>query len=185
MLSVPVPHLVFFLAPSPRIHKVGLSLVVDHSGKVFKRKGSAAVSLKDVAINKEVAQLETINVFPTIFFFGWWDSALLQVVAATLKASGGRGHFSKHLLAEAVHLFYSNFNLFPNGLPANLPAIEEWSAKNGQAIARLATRFFFPLIILFDLYILLDSHFRQHDFAQQLDDQILARARIFNGFVMS
>lgn len=70
MLSVPVPHLVFFLAPSPRIHKVGLSLVVDHSGKVFKRKGSAAVSLKDVAINKEVAQLETINVFPTIFFLG-------------------------------------------------------------------------------------------------------------------
>lgn len=82
---VPVPHLDFFLAPSPRIHKVGLSLVVDHSGKVFKRKGSAAVSLKDVAINKEVAQLETI-VFPTIMFFG-------VERAGFSFASGSCGHF--------------------------------------------------------------------------------------------
>lgn len=55
----------------------------------------------------------------------------------------------------------------------------------GKQLHALPLGFFFPLIILFDFYILLDSHFRQRDFAQQLDDQILARARIFNGFVMS
>ena len=34
--------------------EVGLSLVTDHSGRVFKRKGSAACSLKDVSMNREV-----------------------------------------------------------------------------------------------------------------------------------
>ena len=39
-----------------RLKRVGLSLVADHSGQVFKRRGSAPISLRDVAINKEVPQ---------------------------------------------------------------------------------------------------------------------------------
>lgn len=37
--------------------QVGLNLIQDHSGRVFQRKGTAAVTLKDVISNKEVSQL--------------------------------------------------------------------------------------------------------------------------------
>lgn len=42
--------------------EVGLSFISDHSGKVFKRKGAAACTLKDVAANREVARFEDFNV---------------------------------------------------------------------------------------------------------------------------
>ena len=58
-------------------------------------------------------------------------------MAACIRASGGRGYFSKYLLSDAVELFYKENNLFPNGLRPGLPAIDEWLAKNGQALARL------------------------------------------------
>ena len=58
-------------------------------------------------------------------------------MAACIRASAGRGYFSKHLLADAIEVFYTENKLFPNGLRPGLPAIDEWVARNGQALARL------------------------------------------------
>lgn len=109
--------------------EVGLSLVSDYSGKCFQRAGTKRVSLKDVASNGEA-----------IFYFGYisWS----QVVAAVLRASKGRGYFSKHLMDQAVRLFYNECELWPDGLREDLPAVREWSARMGVAIARLAPRSF-------------------------------------------
>ena len=41
--------------PTPLPAQVGLTFVQDHSGRVFKRKGTAAVTLKDVQANREVS----------------------------------------------------------------------------------------------------------------------------------
>ena len=54
-------------------------------------------------------------------------------------AAKGRGYLSKHLLADSVALFYKDSDLFPKGLDAGLPAVADWTAKQGVALARLVT----------------------------------------------
>lgn len=51
------------------LHKVGLSLIVDHSGNCFKRAGTKKVSLKDVESNKEAgAQVLVLERFAEASF---------------------------------------------------------------------------------------------------------------------
>lgn len=54
-----------------------------------------------------------------------------------LNASKGKGYYSKHLCAQAVQIFYKRFDLFPKGIQADMPAVDDWAAKHGQAMARL------------------------------------------------
>ena len=58
-------------------------------------------------------------------------------MASILKASRGKGYYSKHLLAESVVAFYSKNKLWPQGLDEKLPAIQEWPMKMGEGLARL------------------------------------------------
>ena len=113
----------------------------DHSGRVFKRKGTAAVTLKDVQANREASSCDICAFFwgGMMFFL---NNSLLQrtcskVVCAVLNASKGRGYFSKRLMTDAVKIFYQKYNLYPAGLGDNLPAVAEWAEKNGEAVARL------------------------------------------------
>lgn len=62
---------------------------------------------------------------------------LLQVVAAILKCSRGRGYFSKFTCADGIQMFYDQCNLWPEGIHAGLPSIHEWKARMGLAAARL------------------------------------------------
>ncbi len=61
-----------------------------------------------------------------------------EVVAAILRASRGRGWYSKHLLADAIGEFYTKYNLYPPGMHSKLSCIEDWREKMGLACARLA-----------------------------------------------
>lgn len=59
-------------------------------------------------------------------------------MAAVLRASRGRGWYSKHLLASAIDEFYMKYNLYPAGMHSKLSCIEDWKEKMGLACARLA-----------------------------------------------
>ena len=61
------------------------------------------------------------------------------MVAAVLKVSGGRGYFSKHLLADGELAFYDQECLWPQGVNRNMPSVQDWAMRMGLAIARLAT----------------------------------------------
>lgn len=54
-----------------------------------------------------------------------------------LRVSRGRGYFSKHLIDRGVRQYYTENNLWPNGVSETMPAIKEWSARMGLAISRL------------------------------------------------
>ena len=63
-----------------------------------------------------------------------------------LNASGGREYFSKHLMTQAIKVFYKQHDLFPAGLGDNLPAVSTWAEKQGEAVARLVSGIAFQLI---------------------------------------
>ena len=115
--------------------KVGLSFMQDHSGKCFKRKGTAAVSLKDVQSNKEATCLSCVKCNYQFCNASYKHHS--QVVCAVIQVPKGRRYVSKHLMASAVICFYKRHKLFPQGLHSKLPCVEEWAAKQGLAIARL------------------------------------------------
>ena len=79
--------------------------------------------------------VETINflLFCVLLQFFW-----PQVVAAILRASRGRGWYSKHILADAIDEFYTKNNLYPSGMHSKLSCIEDWKERMGLACARLA-----------------------------------------------
>lgn len=60
-----------------------------------------------------------------------------------MNASRGRGYFRKNLMANGIILFYRRHGLFPQGLHAGLPCVEDWASKSGLALARLVTFFRF------------------------------------------
>ncbi|CAK9000099.1 unnamed protein product [Durusdinium trenchii] len=98
---------------TPFCLRFGLTLVVGHSGKVNK-KGKVP-TIKDLLANQEV---------------------LLAVV----KGTEGRPHISAGVLKRAILAFYSSCSLFPLGLVAELPAVDQWAEKSAKALKRLASR---------------------------------------------
>lgn len=70
------------------------------------------------------------------------------MVAAILRASRGRGWYSKHLLADAIDEFYAKYSLYPAGMHSKLSCIEDWKEKMGLACARLAAWHIFILKFL-------------------------------------
>ena len=65
------------------------------------------------------------------------DPLSCKVVAAVLCASGGKAYYSKHVLQEAIIMFYDNNALWPSGLDGTIPACQNWAIKHGEALARL------------------------------------------------
>ena len=45
---------------------------------------------------------------------------------------------SEKVLSKAILHFYSHHRLFPCGVVAELPAVQEWALKQGKALKRLA-----------------------------------------------
>ena len=58
-----------------------------------------------------------------------------------LNVSGGKGYFSKRLCSKEVLAFNKPHDLFLTGVHGDMPGVEEWSAKHGQAMARLVPCF--------------------------------------------
>jgi len=59
------------------------------------------------------------------------------VLLAVVKGSAGRARLSDFVLQRAVLQFYSSNKLFPSGVVAELPSVQEWSLKVGKALKRL------------------------------------------------
>lgn len=117
-----------------------MSFIHDHSGKVFKKKGCSKPTLKDLQSNPKVRNsLQDMSTWFLLLDPSLVDFLLLpgQVIAAILNASKGQAYFSKVILTSAILEHYSKRSLYPDGLKANNPSIQEWAAKMGEAAARL------------------------------------------------
>ena len=62
---------------------------------------------------------------------------LLQAIFAVMKATEGRARQSAHLIKEAVLKFYGDNNLFPEGIVAELDAVQVWALRIGSALKRM------------------------------------------------
>ena len=120
----------------------------------------------------------------------FWAIVLLasQVVCAVLNASKGRGYFSKYLMTKAVKIFYKKHDLYPSGLGDNLPAVQEWAEKCGEAIARLVPwlhlykflRCF--LLLIPNVFPFMFQCIRPADFDLWLSEVKPRRTNTFNGY---
>ena len=61
----------------------------------------------------------------------------LQTVAALTRAAGGRGYYSKHLVASAILQFYQDHGLFPDGLCRTTPSVIDWAGKMALGLTRV------------------------------------------------
>ena len=61
----------------------------------------------------------------------------LQVILATIKGLQGQVRLSKRVLQKAILHFYSERQLFPRGVVAEMDSAREWALKMGRAIKRL------------------------------------------------
>ena len=61
----------------------------------------------------------------------------LQVVLAAIKGCGGKPRVSAYTLQNALLQFYTEENLFPPGLFADIPAVQSWALKHAVAIKKL------------------------------------------------
>ena len=70
--------------------------------------------------------------------------SLPQVVLAAVEGCQGRARISPYTVQAALLDIYTTKRLFPQGIVAEIPAVQDWSLKNGIALARLV-----PSMILF------------------------------------
>ncbi len=59
------------------------------------------------------------------------------MLLAVVKGSAGRARLSELVLQRAILQFYSSNKLFPSGVVAELPSVQDWSLKVGKALKRL------------------------------------------------
>ncbi|CAL1135652.1 unnamed protein product [Cladocopium goreaui] len=100
-------------ASTPRLREVGLTVLVDHSGKLFTRQ---KCTIKDIIVNQEV-------------------------LLATIKGANGKSRVSAYVLQKALLEFFTQFKLFPMGVYADIPAVQSWALKYAVAIKKLVSRF--------------------------------------------
>ena len=93
--------------------KVGFSFLLDASGKLFKPHPKKP-NLRDVEGN-------------------------VEAIYAVMCVSKGSGHFSSHILKEALLQFYTSADLFPVGITADMAVIQTWALRQGLALQRLVT----------------------------------------------
>ena len=130
--------------------QVGMTLVADHSGRVFS--AISRPSIKDVVINREarynmwkgygcenyISRLNMVLVlkfmFPEILnTYG----IPCKVILATIKGLEGKVRPSKRVLQTAILHFYTERRLFPRGVVAEMDSAREWAMKMGKALKRL------------------------------------------------
>lgn len=96
----------------PRFKEVGMTVLVDHSGRLFtKRK----CTIKDIISNKEV-------------------------VLSVVKAMEGHSRVSAYVIQDALLSFYTEAKLYPSGVYREIPAVQDWALKYGVAIRKLVSR---------------------------------------------
>ena len=64
-----------------------------------------------------------------------------QALLAVVKGSGGKSRLSKKVLQRAILMFYAQHRLFPVGVVAELPCVQDWSLKHALALKRLVPWF--------------------------------------------
>lgn len=94
--------------------KVGLNLVSDHSGNVFKSDKSSNVTLRDIEHNQEV------------------------IISAIVAHHGDCKRACPMGLATGIMKFYAQGSLFPKGVVPDSQMVRDWSSKQSAAIVKLA-----------------------------------------------
>ena len=59
------------------------------------------------------------------------------MVLATVEGCHGKPRISPYTVKSALLDVYSRKRIFPEGIVAEIPAVQDWSLKNGIALSRL------------------------------------------------
>ena len=55
-----------------------------------------------------------------------------------MKGSGGKSRLSAYVIRRAALEFYAKHHLFPAGIAAELPCVQDWGLRIGWALKKLA-----------------------------------------------
>ena len=65
--------------------------------------------------------------------------AQLQVLLAVVQGCKGKSRVGAYTMQEALLRFFTLHKLFPSGVYAEIPAVQDWALKYGLAIKKLVT----------------------------------------------
>lgn len=108
-------HFVNAYSKHPKLQEAGLTLIVDHSGRIAKRP-----TIKDVVANRHV---------------------VMATIQGSLSCENRAPQMSAYTLQRALLQWYTKQRLFPHGLSALIPAVSDWALKNGAILKKLVSRF--------------------------------------------
>jgi len=62
-----------------------------------------------------------------------------EVVLGAIKgaSSSGKARLSAYVLQKAILTCYTRMKLFPTGIFADIPSVEDWALKHGVALKRM------------------------------------------------
>lgn len=148
-------HQAFFFNVQFRF-EAGMSLLVDHSGRLFTRK---RVTIKDIVANRKVGcwpnkgKMNTNYIYnsekiwspmlweslPGIFiiFIIWPVPTCFQVVPAAVKGNRGKSRVSAYVLQGAILEYFTKHRLFPSGVAAEIASVRDWALRNAVAVKKL------------------------------------------------
>ena len=132
-----------------------MSFIIDHSGRIAKKP-----TIKDVTANGEVAwcvktggwKLINAHFMDVCILFekplevskstNPNQGLIYEVILATVRGSMKRvrntaPQMSAYVLKRAILVFYAKCKLFPAGLCAALPAVDDWALKCGATLKKL------------------------------------------------
>ena len=64
-------------------------------------------------------------------------SSSWEAIVACVRGSKGVPHLSKFTLQKALVAFYSKYKLFPEGVYAEIPAVQQWALKQAEALKKM------------------------------------------------
>ena len=68
-------------------------------------------------------------------------ATLLKAILAVVQGLEGHPRASAHILRDAILTFFTKHKLFPTGIYAEIPSVQDWALKHGQALKKLAPGF--------------------------------------------
>ena len=139
--------------------KAGMSLVLDHSGRVFTTK---KCSLKDLVANGDVPLLAFMLRFSSPWMLcsdpnkstGLWGPVKSEAIFAVMQACR-KARLSVYEIQKAIHKYYEDCKLYPRGLRTEMGCVQQWGMRMADALAKLAPRedlYRFLLIFLLAIY---------------------------------
>ena len=63
----------------------------------------------------------------------------LEVVLAVVKGLEGHSRVSAYVIQAALLSYYTEAKLYPSGIYAEIPAVQDWALKYGVAIRKLVS----------------------------------------------